>query len=197
MLPGKIAEQFAALVGRIAEVERKQAGMMRHGTVAEVDPEAGTIRLKLGTSDAGGDFLSPSIPYSQMAGALKAHIPPSVGQQFTLIAPSGDWRQAVAVPMTWSNDNASPSSSGDENVLTYGDVKLLLDAGTVRAEIGGMTFELTEDAATVSVGGVTFEVSGGGVAITGGSVTHNGTDIGDTHIHGGVMSGPATTSVPK
>lgn len=53
------------------------------------------------------------------------------------------------------------------------------------------------DAIELKMGGVTLEVSGGGVAITGGSVTHNGTNIGDTHTHGGVSSGGSNTAGPN
>lgn len=173
-------KQIAELVGRVAELERKVFGMMRHGTVAEVDTAKGLMRMKLGEATGGGDFLGPWVPYSQLAGAIKAHVPPSVGQQFTMIAPSGDWRQAVAVPMTWSEQNEAPSQAEDENVVTYGDVRLTLKS----------------DSLTVKVGGVTFVVSDDGVTITGGKVTHDGKNIGSTHIHGGVTPGPGTTSVP-
>jgi hypothetical protein len=37
----------------------------------------------------------------------------------------------------------------------------------------------------------------GTTAINGGSLTHNGTNVGDTHIHPGVMAGPATTGTPQ
>lgn len=48
-----------------------------------------------------------------------------------------------------------------------------------------------------SVGGVSLTVSGEGLAVVGGGITHNGTDIGDTHTHGGVMSGPSSTDKPN
>lgn len=168
------------LAARVAELERRFAGMVRHGTVAEVDPSAGRVRVKLGQATGGGDLLSPWVPYSQLAGALKAHTPPAVGQQFSILSPSGDWRQAVALPLTWSEGNPSPSGAGDENVVTYGDAKLTLKA----------------DSLTVQIGGVSLEISADGVAITGGKVTHNGKNIGSTHIHGGVATGPAKTAPP-
>lgn len=175
-------DMLAEVVGRIAELERRVAGIVRHGTVAQVDPAAARVRLRLGTADDGGDFLSPWVPYAQIAGALKAHVPPTPGQQFSLIAPAGDWRQAFAVPLTWTTNNPAPSGAGDENVITYGSVNLRLRADGLR----------------IVVGGVTMEVTPSGVAITGGRVTHNGTNIGSDHHHGGVMpgggvSGPPTT----
>lgn len=184
------------LLARVAELERKFAGFARHGTVAEVDPSAGRVRLKLGTSEDGGDFLGPWVPYSQMMGALKAHIPPSVGQQFTMLSPGGDWRQAVAVPMTQSSANGSPSAAGDENVITYGDVEMKLRSGEVEITVGGSSFKIEDGGVTIKSGGVTWALTGGGEATDGGSVTHNSKNIGDTHKHTGVMSGPSLTGPP-
>jgi phage baseplate assembly protein V len=189
--------EIVELAARIAELERRFAGTIRHGTVAEVDPASGRARLDLGESTEGGRFLSPWVPYSQIAGALKAHVPPSVGQQLTLVAPGGDWQQAVAVPLGFSEKNPSPSSAGDRNVITYGNVTLTLADDLVRAEIGSLAFEITSAKVRITVGGVTFMVSGGGVEITGGAVRHDGRNIGSTHIHGGVTPGEGKTDLPE
>jgi phage baseplate assembly protein gpV len=37
----------------------------------------------------------------------------------------------------------------------------------------------------------------GDVAANGSSLTHNGTDVGDTHTHGGVLAGGSNTAVPN
>lgn len=155
------------------------AGGARHGVVHEVDPAAGTVRIKLGDGP-DGPFLSPPIPYAQTMGALKAHIPPSVGQSMTMLAPGGDWRQAVAIGMSASNANPSPSGAGDENVITFGSA----------------TITLTGDGLTIEAGGVTVSITGDGLSVDGGKVRHNGTDIGDTHKHSGVTIGPNNTGAP-
>lgn len=172
---------LAEVLARVAELERRVAGSQRHGVVHEVDPAAGTVRLRLGEGTDGQPFLSPPIPYAQTMGALKAHIPPSVGQQMTMMAPGGDWRQAVAMGMSASNANPSPSGAGNQNVITFGSA----------------TITLTGSGLTIAVGGVTMEISGGGVAITGGTVTHNGKNIGSDHTHGGVIPGGASTAGPN
>ena len=172
--------EIVELAARIAELERRFSGMMRHGTVEKVDPGRHRIRLKLGTDVDGRPFLSPWIPYAQTAGALKIHAPPSIGQQFTLMAAAGDWQQAVAIPFTWSNQNPSPSENADENVLAFGDVRMTLRDGSLKIRAAGVTLELT----------------GNGVSITGGAVTHDGRNIGSTHTHGGVVVGTQSTDVP-
>lgn len=116
---------LADILRRTAEIERRQDGMIKQGTATNVDPKAGTVRIKFGGTDEE-PFLSPPIPYAQMAGALKIHAPPSEGQQMTVISGSGDFRQGLAVPMTWSDKNASPSEKSDENVLTFGSATVEL-----------------------------------------------------------------------
>jgi phage baseplate assembly protein V len=188
--------EVVELAARIAELERRFSGVMRHGTVEEVDAGRQRVRLNFGKDVEGKPFLSPWVPYAQISGALKVHTPPSKGQQFTALSPNGDWQQAVALPMTWSDQNKSPSSKGDENVLTYGNVTVTLKDGLCEVVVGAATLKLTSAAVTVKVGGVNVEVSDAGVAITGGKVTHDGKNIGSTHIHGGVVPGGGLTDVP-
>ncbi len=188
--------ELVELASRVAELERRFSGNMRHGTVAEVDAGKQRVRLNFGKDVDGKPFLSPWVPYAQIAGALKVHTPPSKGQQFTMLSPTGDWQQAVALPMTWSDNNKSPSSAGNENVLTYGNVRATIKDDLTQVHVGGTEFEITSGHVKVKVGGVSVEISGDGVAITGGKVTHNGKNIGSSHIHGGVVSGGDLTDVP-
>lgn len=188
--------ELVELASRVAELERRFSGTMRHGTVEEVDPGKQIVRLKFGKDVEGKPFLSPWIPYAQIAGALKVHTPPSKGQQFTLLSPTGDWQQAVALPMTWSDNNQSPSSNGDENVLTYGNVRATIKDDLTQVDVGGTVLDVTSDHVKIMVGGVTVEITGEGVDITGGKITHDGKNIGSTHIHGGVEPGGGLTDVP-
>lgn len=168
------------LFNRVASIEKRLAGMMRHAPVHEVNASEGWVRLNLGDGD-DGPLISPKIPYGQFAGALKVHTPPSVGQNMTMVAPTGDPRQAVALPMTWSNQNESPSGSSAENVVTFGDVRI----------------ELTESGVRIEVGGFTLLVSGAGLAMEGGGVGHNGKNIGATHRHSGIERGGSNTDPPN
>lgn len=188
--------EVVELAARIAELERRFSGVMRHGTVEEVDAGKQRVRLKFGKDVDGRPFLSPWVPYAQLAGALKVHAPPSRGQQFTALSPNGDWQQAVALPMTWSDQNKSPSSNGDENVLTYGNVKATIKDDLTQFHVGSTEFEITSGRVLIKLGGVTVEITGGGVSITGGRVEHNGKNIGSTHIHGGVVPGEGLSDVP-
>lgn len=144
--------ELAELVGRVAELERRVSGGMRHGTVAEVDAAGGRMRLNMGPSTAGGDTLSPWVPYAQIGGALKVHSPPSVGQQMTLLAPGGDLRQAVALPLTFSDAEPDPSSAPDEHVLTFGSVTITIAGGSVTVAVGGSTLVMDGASITMNAG---------------------------------------------
>jgi phage baseplate assembly protein V len=174
-------QELADLAARIAMLEARMAQAVVHGTVEQVDPAKGTVRLNLGPNDAGGVLLGPSVPYAQMAGALKVHAPPVVGQQMTMLSPNGDWRQGIVLPMTWSAANPSPSAAGDQNVLTFGTATITLRA----------------DGLTIAVGSASIVISAGGVAITGTVLTHNATDVGDTHVHDGVVEGSDLSGTPQ
>ena len=110
----------------------------------------------------------------------------------TMVAAGGDPRQAIAVPMTWSTANPSPSDAASEHVATFGDFRLELRGGEVVISVPRLALDC---------GGSTFELSGDGLAlaaataITGAALTHNGHDVGDSHVHtavapGGALSGP-------
>ncbi len=127
--------ELAALERRVLELERRLANGVREGTVDQVDPSRKRVRLRLGGPDEQ-PFLSPWVPYSQTAGALKIHTPPSVGQQMTLISPAGDLRRGQAFPFTWSDAEPSPSDDGDRHVLTFGDLRAEITPDGLRIQLG-------------------------------------------------------------
>ena len=183
-------------VQRIQALERRVAGLLRHGAVSEVDTAKGLVRLTI-APEADQAFLSPWIPYGQIAGpstGLKVHTPPAVGQNMTLVSPSGDLRQAVALPMTWSDQAPSPGQ-GPDPAATYGDFRIEILPGEMK---------ITVPKVTIVAGSSTFELTGEGlrlvadkVQIDGSSVTHNAKEIGDSHRHIEVMPGPAKSGVPE
>lgn len=171
--------EIVELALRVAELERRQSNNFRHGTVEKVDAKKQLVRIRLGEDANGKPFVGPWVPYAQIAGALKVHTPPSVGQQMTMINPNGDFRQAVALPMTWSDQNASPSDKGDEHVLTFGSVRIELKSASLKVTVGGHSVEISES----------------GTVYTSGKIEHDGHLIDKTHVHTEVarsseLSGP-------
>lgn len=159
-------KELVTLAARVAHLEHRFANTARHGTVEEVDTEKQRLRLRLGEDDQGKPFIGPWIPYAQMAGALKVHAPPSVGQQYTLFAPTGDWQQAVAVPFTWSDQNPSPSQKQDENVITYGNAKIELRDGQLKMTVGDAVLDIASGKITMTVGGAGYELDGSELKMT-------------------------------
>lgn len=136
--------EIADLARRVADLERRMANTMREGTVEAVDPARKRVRLRLGGSE-GEPFLSPWVPYSQTAGALKIHSPPSEGQQMTLLAPAGDIRRGQAVPFTWSDAEPAPSDEGDQHVLTFGDLRIEITGDGFDVRFGSSEIQVRRD----------------------------------------------------
>ncbi|MDP2214769.1 phage baseplate assembly protein V [Phenylobacterium sp.] len=176
--------ELAALARRVAELERRMANIIREGTVSEVDPVRKRVRLRLGGPDQA-PFLSPWVRYAQQAGDLKVHAPPSVGQQMTLHSPAGDIRLGQALPYTWSEAQPSPSDAGDENVLTFGSVKISLTAEAVLVGIGETTLSISAEkivlkAAEIATDGPTRLDGGDRPVVFAGSADSGG----DTNLQG-------------
>lgn len=188
--------EFLQLAKRVADLERRVSSGLQYGTVSSVDPAAGTVRIVLASGPAG-DVISGPIPYAQTAGAVKIHSPPSEGQQMMVMSPGGDIRQAIAMPMTFSNAEASPGAAGDTHVLTFGDLVMTMQGGSLILAIGGMTAAFDGAQVIFTVGGVATTISASGFSVDGGQVRHNGTDIGSTHTHGGVNRGDSNTNAPN
>lgn len=168
---------------RVTELERRQRAQSRIGVIEQVDAGGGLARVRL--QDGDQPFLTGWIPWVEpSAGANKTHNPPSVGQQVQIASESGDLHDAVIQGSLNSDANGRPSGAGDEYVLAS------VGAASVTISGGG-------DALVFKVGGVTATLTAAGFAVDGGRVTHNGTDIGDTHTHGGVAVGPDDTKIPN
>jgi phage baseplate assembly protein gpV len=166
--------EIVELVARVTDLERRVAGVMRHGTVAEVDPGRQRMRLDFGPAHGvQGRFLSPWLPYAQFSGALRVHTPPTVGQQFTVMSPTGDFQQAVAVPLTHHAGNPSPSTAGHENVITYGNVRMTLADDLVTVDVGGSILNMTAAEITLSTNGSSIVLNADGVTINGARIDLN------------------------
>ncbi len=146
-------KHLLAALSRSGQQDWRQANSRTTGPVTHVDPKAGKARIRVGGSDEE-PFLSPWVRYSQTMGALKVHAPPSIGQQMDLSSDSGDFETATLTPRTQSDENKSPSEKGDENVVTFGDL---------RVEARGNELVITVPKLKIDCGGTTFEWSAAGL----------------------------------
>jgi phage baseplate assembly protein V len=133
-----VAAEILELLTRIAELERKLDSMFRHGPVHERRKIEGRwfVRLKIGGTEQE-PFLSPWIPYSSPNGGpqgLNLHRVPAEGEQLTMLSPAGDFRQAVATSLFWSDDHPPPSEDEDAVTITHPKFRLDLKDGTLKIE---------------------------------------------------------------
>lgn len=153
-LAGAIRELQMGLVETQKEIEWLRSAKdnsVIDGRVTDRDPKKHRIRIEIGLDDEGESVKSPWIPYSQIAGARKVHSVPSIGQQMRMVCPNGDPCQALAVPLTWWNDNPSPSEDGDEDIDLRGKTKRTQKDATVRQEVDGVTVLHTRQSSKVTI----------------------------------------------
>jgi phage baseplate assembly protein V len=133
-----VSMELLEVLTRIAELERKLDSMFRHGPVHERKKieKRWFVRLKVGGTDEK-PFLSPWIPYTSPNGGphgLNVHRVPAKGEQLTMLSPAGDFRQAVATSLFWSDDHPPPSEDADAVTITHPKFRLDLKDGTLRIE---------------------------------------------------------------
>ena len=128
-----LANQFSDIYRRLAELERRARNRKRTGTVSEVDHKKGLARVRI--SEPGGTpYVGPWMPWKEIAaGDIKTHIPPSVGQQVTVVSESGD--------LTDGEIDMSIPSTGEPAPARW--------AGSCRDE-GSVRIEVADDLATVT-----------------------------------------------
>ncbi len=195
----EIHEALVAAHARCADLEARIERMFRKGVVTDIDATNMLYRQQIGLDDSGGVVKSPWLPYSQVAGGRKFHSMPAVGEQYLLVNPDGssDFTQGLGIPHGWCTANPTPSNNPAADVAVRGATTDTTTATSRVIQVGGTTLTLVDGTLTISAGGVSLVVSSAGVAVTGGMVTHQSLDIGATHVHGGVMAGPANTGVPN
>lgn len=186
---------FDVIFERLNGLEQRIANMGVEGKVTDVDPAKRVYRQTVGKDADGNDVKSPWIPYSQHAGALKAHIPPTVGQQMMIIS-NGDIESGVGIPSTWSDANPSPSDKGDENSLTFRGWRIDWNDG-IKIAGSGLEVHLTAGKMKVTAGGTTFEFTEAMFKQTGGAQEHDGKNVGKNHVHDKVIPGGGLTGFPQ
>lgn len=162
-----------AFIGLKIDVEMLKTAFgnaLKVGPVEEVDAQKG-YRLKLGEGPDGTPFLSPWYPHPESGGATGTWAPLSKGQIVGVINPGGDPRQGVLIRGGFSDASPPISQSLDENKVSFGGVTITLAGG-----------KMTID---------------GDVQINGSSLRHNAKNVGDSHVHGGIVPGGADTDVPS
>jgi len=177
----------------IADLIRRLENLIRLGTVAEVDPATARCRVQT------GGLLTGWLPWlAERAGSDRDWDPPSVGEQCMVISPSGEPATGVVLLGLYSAASPAPDNSPDRHRRTYRDGAVI----EYDTENSHYLIDLPADGKyTLRCGPVVFELSADGVNITGlvtvsDDVVAAGISLVQ-HVHGGVMSGGATTGGPQ
>lgn len=190
-----LVDLLVSLTQRVQMLEHRLTRQVRPATVAEVDTVQQRVRVLL--SEPGeAPFLSPPIPYGQFAApgaGLKVHTPMRVGQSVAILAPAGELRQAMALPLTWSDTAPSPGT-GDHSVLTGGNWTIEAQDDEITVTVPRL--KIVCGAATVEVEDGRIRLSGEVVEVRGETLRHNDLSVGDTHKHSGVRPGDGITDIP-
>lgn len=170
--------QLLELVARVSALEARMSRLIQPGPVAEVDRDAKRVRIRIGGTD-DKPLLSPWVRYGQIAGALKVHTPPTIGQQMHLFAPSGDPQLGIAMPLGWSDAEPAPDD-GDYPVVTFGPLRAELTDQGLTVTVDGLTLTLTGEGMSVELG-ETQLVVGGEILAKASKITTDG----PTHLNKG------------
>ena len=158
-------------MGGQPDTQRLVGDLARFGTVASVDVDAATCRVRIGDIETG------DIPWlTGRAGAARIWSPPSIGEQVLLICPEGDTAAAIALPGVYSNARPAPES-GDASVSIH------FEDGT------RLGYDPASKALTVAIAesGTASIVATGGLAIRG-DVTVEGSITASADVRAGEIS---------
>lgn len=153
---------------------------LRIGIVTETDPATAKARVQFPDHDNVQSFWLQVLQGKTKSD--KTYWMPVTGEHVVVIMDKGEEAGVIAGAI-YSEADAPPSDDPNVHTIVYGD------GASLTYDKGSQTF-------TLAVGGTSVEISPGGVAITSPSLTHNGVNVGDTHVHGGILPGPADTDVP-
>ncbi len=145
------SQQIADLYQRIADLERRASNKKRTGLVHEVNAQEGWARVKLGEGADGKPYLTPKLPWKELAmGKIKTHFPPSAGEQVDVVSETGDLTDAMIDTSLPSNANPRPHDKEGEGVVTVGNARLDIRDGLVKLTVGGTELVITADGITLN-----------------------------------------------
>lgn len=181
---------------RLADLERRVAGMVFTGTISKLDEEKGRYQIKSGELES--DWLPMASP---RAGTTKTYSHFSEGEQVVAVSPSGDMSQAIVMSAV-STESTQASDKANVHKTVYPDGTVveydhnshsmkttIADGGSFETTIGG--------GVSIKANGGELEISTpGGIALRSATLTHNDVNIGYQHKHLDVVAGPDLTGFP-
>jgi phage baseplate assembly protein gpV len=170
-----MSEDIAHLLARldeqdfqIAELNRKLAGLIQVGSVTSFDPVNGAV------ADLG--YATHSVPVGWHAGVGADWAPLKVGQQITMLCPSGDASNGFLISGGFHDANPPPSQSASEDIRAQRGTSAqpsrlrTTDAGSY-LEAQGNSVAVENGAVTVTANQIT--LAGSVLNAIGGAITYD------------------------
>lgn len=159
------------LIVRVTELERRQANIVRIGTIAEADYQRARVRVAIGR------LRTAWLPWltHRAAGDRSWHAP-EVGEQVLVLAPSGELAAAVVIPAIYQTAHPAPADTPDLARLAFADGAVLeydraahklkaVIPGTVEVSAQGDIIAITQSNATLTASGDLTATIGGAATI--------------------------------
>lgn len=191
----------------LPDMERRIANMVRDGVIVAVDLPNKSVRVE------SGDITTAWLkwPAGRAGPGKRRWDPPEVGEQVTMISPSGDLRQARVIPGLYQDDYDAPSADGNKDMTVYGDGTVIeydrathtltadvTAAGSITLRVGGTTLILRNGQATLVADDVMVQAPqttftgnvaiAGGLSVAGGGTGGTSTMTGNLQIEGGSLT---------
>ncbi|GAA0586938.1 phage baseplate assembly protein V [Halomonas salifodinae] len=180
----------------ITELLRLIHNLIRTGTIAAVDHQAARVRVK------SGELLTDWLPWIEgRAGTTRDWNPPTEGEQVVVFSPGGDPAAGVVLTGLFSDAHPAPTALPELCRRIFPDAALFEydhKTSVLRIKLPGR-IEIEAPGGTSWLGNIAHQgdmARQGSYAQAGGELTHNGTNIGDTHKHGGVVPGDGQSGGP-
>ncbi|MDD3652315.1 phage baseplate assembly protein V [Immundisolibacter sp.] len=162
----------------LIELRRRLDNIVRVGTVAAIDHATARVRVQT------GNLLTGWLPWSTgRAGTTRTWDPPTVGEQVTLLSPSGEPAAAIVLPAIYRDAHPAPSDAESVHLTTYPD------GASIQYDHAAHLYRIAlPDGASVEI------VATGAVHVTG-DVIADGISL-KTHVHTGILPGGSNTGMP-
>jgi phage baseplate assembly protein V len=171
----------------VPDMERRLANMIRYGKIIEIDHDTKKVRIKSGEIET--DWIRWSAGRSNSR--KRQWDPPTIGEQVTMLAPTGDLRQAHVIPGMYQSDYDAPSASPNKDHATYSDgavieydvadhrltanlqsdTSIIADRTSIKATRGNGSVEVANAAITAAVGGNSIVINTSSITLTVGGTT--------------------------
>lgn len=144
---------------RLSDLERRVAGLINVGRVADLDEQTARVRVEF------GEILTDWLPWlTTRAGADRTWWAPEPGEQVLILAPSGELAQAVVLPALYRNDHPPPGNTRTQSTTVYADgtrVTYDRDKKELSAHLAGSaTVNVTTDTELIVGANVVVNVTG-------------------------------------